>query len=131
MIICWVIFHRSLFMYGYWSCFKYFIHFSTTIRIGQNCPGDWKVGSYVYNSCINVMFILFTVQLYVCMCWNTVDCLTDVLLTSCMYVSQIVYNIYIHNICDRACENQPCERKLHRVILLLISFVLNALSYFR
>ena len=28
-------------------------------------------------------------------------------------------------------ENQPCERKLHPVIFLLISFVPNALSSFR
>ena len=34
------------------------------------------------------------------------------------------------NICDRACENRPCECKLHRVIFLLISFVSNALSHF-
>ena len=33
--------------------------------------------------------------------------------------------------CDRAYENQPCERKLHRVIFSLISFILNALSHFR
>ena len=33
-------------------------------------------------------------------------------------------------ICDRACKNRPCERKLHQVIFLLISFVLNALSHF-
>ena len=34
-------------------------------------------------------------------------------------------------ICDRAYENRPCERKLHWVIFLLISFVPNALSHFR
>ena len=33
--------------------------------------------------------------------------------------------------CDRAYENRPCERKLHRVIFLLISFVSNTLSHFR
>ena len=32
-------------------------------------------------------------------------------------------------ICNRAYENQPCERKLHRVIFLLISFIPNALSH--
>ena len=36
-----------------------------------------------------------------------------------------------NGICDRAYEDQPCERKLHRVIFLLISFVLNVLSHFR
>ena len=34
-------------------------------------------------------------------------------------------------ICDRACENQPCERKLHLVIFSAISSVLNVLSHFR
>ena len=34
-------------------------------------------------------------------------------------------------ICDRAYKNRPCERKLHQVIFLLISFVLNELSHFR
>ena len=33
-------------------------------------------------------------------------------------------------ICDWACNNQPCECKLHQVIFLLISFVSNALSQF-
>ena len=33
--------------------------------------------------------------------------------------------------CDRACKNQPCECKLHRVIFLLISLVPNALLHFR
>ena len=43
-----------------------------------------------------------------------------------------VWKFTTHNrICDRACENRPCERKLHRVIFPLISFVLNALSHFR
>ena len=37
----------------------------------------------------------------------------------------------ILHICDRACENQLCERKLHRVIFSLTSFVPNALSHFR
>ena len=35
------------------------------------------------------------------------------------------------NICDRAYENRPCERKLHQVIFLLISFVLNEVFHFR
>ena len=35
-----------------------------------------------------------------------------------------------NNICDRACENQPCEHKLHRIIFLLISFIPNTLSHF-
>ena len=34
------------------------------------------------------------------------------------------------NICDWACKNQPCERKLRHVIFSLISFVPNALSHF-
>ena len=33
-------------------------------------------------------------------------------------------------ICDWACKNRPCERKLHRGIFLLISFVPNTLSHF-
>ena len=33
--------------------------------------------------------------------------------------------------CDRAYKNRSCERKLHRVIFSLISFILNALFYFR
>ena len=32
---------------------------------------------------------------------------------------------------DRACENQPCERKLHRVIFSPISSALNVVSHFR
>ena len=51
----------------------------------------------------------------------------------CMYIYVYMYvciYIYIY-ICDRACENRPCERKLHRVIFSLISFVPNALSHFR
>ena len=36
-----------------------------------------------------------------------------------------------NDICDWAYENRPCERKLHRVIFSLISFVPNALSHFR
>ena len=35
----------------------------------------------------------------------------------------------LSNICDRAYENRLCQRKLHWVILLLISFVPNALSH--
>ena len=58
-------------------------------------------------------------------------------------VRMCAFVMYIHNwvdffrgmcafvICDRACENRPCECKLHRVIFLLISFVPNALSHFR
>ena len=42
-----------------------------------------------------------------------------------------LYDSNIVPICDWACENQPCERKLHRVIFSLISFLPNALSHFR
>ena len=41
-----------------------------------------------------------------------------------------LYDVYVH-ICDRAYENQLCGRKLHRVIILLMSFVPNTLSHFR
>ena len=37
---------------------------------------------------------------------------------------------YIY-ICDWACENQPCERKLHRVIFSLISSALIEVFCFR
>ena len=40
-------------------------------------------------------------------------------------------NICNDHICDRACENQPCERKLHRVIFSAISSALNMVSHFR
>ena len=33
--------------------------------------------------------------------------------------------------CDWACENQSCERKLHRIIFLLISSALNKVSHLR
>ena len=36
----------------------------------------------------------------------------------------------LYGICDRACKNQPFERKLHRVIFLRISLVLNVVSHF-
>ena len=42
-------------------------------------------------------------------------------------LTQRLYSDHI----DRAYENGPCERKLHRVIFLLISLVPNALSHFR
>ena len=35
--------------------------------------------------------------------------------------------LYIY---DRACENQPCKRKLHRVIFSPISLALNVVSHF-
>ena len=38
---------------------------------------------------------------------------------------------FMETICDRACENQPCERKLYRVIFTLISLALNVVSHFR
>ena len=47
------------------------------------------------------------------------------------YSSTVVYhNSICDYICDRACENQPCERKLHRVIFLPISSALNVVSRF-
>ena len=39
------------------------------------------------------------------------------------YISYINI-LYTPEICDWACENQPCERKLHRVIFSLISSAL-------
>ena len=43
----------------------------------------------------------------------------------------LLYSCTLHiTICDRACEYRSCERKLHQVIFLLISFVPNALSHF-
>ena len=35
-----------------------------------------------------------------------------------------------NHICDRACENQPCERKLHRVICLPLSSALKVTYQF-
>ena len=43
---------------------------------------------------------------------------------------KIEYRICIA-ICDRACKNQPCEHKLHRVIFSLISSSLNVVFHFR
>ena len=34
-------------------------------------------------------------------------------------------------ICDQACENQLCERKLYQIIFLLISSALNVVFHFR
>ena len=46
------------------------------------------------------------------------------------YVCCIAYHkVYMH-VCDRACEDQPCERKLHRVIFSAISSALNVVSHF-
>ena len=48
-----------------------------------------------------------------------------------MYNIILMYHTYTpHNICDRACENQPCEHKLHRVVFLLISSIQNVVSHF-
>ena len=51
-----------------------------------------------------------------------------------------LFNISLHvnssclglwsDICNRACENQPCERKLHEVTFLLIFSALNVASHF-
>ena len=41
-----------------------------------------------------------------------------------------IANTCILYICDWACENQPCERKLHRVIFLPISSALNVIFHF-
>ena len=45
--------------------------------------------------------------------------------------SKSMATVSVSYICDRAYENRLCERKLHQVISLLISFVPNALSHFR
>ena len=42
-----------------------------------------------------------------------------------LWIGSYVYALMIY---DQACENQPCERKLHRVIFLLISSALNVVS---
>ena len=53
-----------------------------------------------------------------------------------LYSDHIIFNahhyitFHVMYICDQAYENRPCERKLHRVIFWLISFVPNALSHF-
>ena len=50
-----------------------------------------------------------------------------------MALSNRFYDLLLNCLikCDWACKNRPCERKLHRVIVSLISFVVNALSHFR
>ena len=46
---------------------------------------------------------------------------------NCIDVYTLMYIKY-DKICDRACENRPCECKLHRVIFSLISFVQNVVT---
>ena len=52
----------------------------------------------------------------------------------CPGFSGALIHVYIlsrvHDICDRACKNQPCEHKLHRVIFSAISSALNVVSHF-
>ena len=43
---------------------------------------------------------------------------------------QLVNQVNLKCIGDRACKNQPCECKLHEVIISLISLVLNTISHF-
>ena len=44
--------------------------------------------------------------------------------------SKSMATVFVRYICDRAYDNRPYECKLHQVISLLISFVLNAPSHF-
>ena len=46
------------------------------------------------------------------------------------YINELQLKIVIL-ICDWACKNQPCERKLHRVIFSLISSALIEVFCFR
>ena len=49
-----------------------------------------------------------------------------------IYIAMYTYISTPHNIhmCHRACEYQPCEHKLHRVIFSLISSSLNMIFHF-
>ena len=49
------------------------------------------------------------------------------LLLKSLNVVSVSMSVYI---CDRACENQLCERKLHQVIFSAISSALNVVSHF-
>ena len=56
--------------------------------------------------------------------------LTNIYVISIQITASIMYVSMFKIIYDQAYENQPCEHKLHRVIFLLISFILNTLSHF-
>ena len=67
-----------------------------------------------------------------CTHYIVVFCRSFKLLTTCWSLKSISDKfLECIIICDRACKNRPCERKLHQVIFLLISFIPNALSHFR
>ena len=61
---------------------------------------------------------------------NDDTCMYMCMLLECVHKFCFIILSYTVYICDRACENQPYERKLHRVIFSLMSYVLNALSHF-
>ena len=129
---------------SYWCC--HFIiplcFINSTMVVGQWCilTGPLIMVSVALSpyACLWIVNnIAFYIMVFICVgqllwftdfSWMFTEiCLLEL---KSLHVIFNIWNCQWKHICNWACKNQPCECKLHRVILLLISLALNVVFHF-